>query len=524
MRSFMATEDGSIQRSGRLVLRTTAFALLVIGAVAGAVPGVRGAGKDARPFHARNVLFLMADDHAPYVMGAYGNNVVRTPNLDRLAAQGARFTRAYVNSPVCSASRQSIITGKLPHATGVTLLRTPLSDGQLTIAEYLKRFGYATGAVGKMHFNSEKKHGFDYRYDRRDYNEYLKTHPPKQPPASTPVRPRWRPFRDPARIWLNADMRPSNHYDAGSIGTWFVSRAVEFLEANRERPFCLWLSFYEPHSPFNFPIEFAGRYDPNEMPVPAVSAEDARWQPEVFRDLSERDKRGIIASYYTSVEYLDKNIGLVLKALERLGLDKNTLVIYVGDHGYLLGHHDRFEKHMMWEEAVRAPLVIRTPGVAPTVSGAMVEFIDLVPTILDVLGVRPMEGLQGESLVPVLTGKRRRHRDRVFCEFLPDNKAMIRTARWKYIFTAGVHDLAMGYATGNGPPGITHRLYDMENDPHEFHDVAGVAKYSGVLKRLQLKMLERFLATHPAAGELPPNLTLEESLVWFTEPPELRRR
>lgn len=132
-----------------------------------------------------NVLFMMGDDHAPYVMGAYGNQLARTPNLDWLAAGGVRFNHAYPNSPVCTPSRQSLITGKLPHAAGVTLLRTPLAEHQLTIAEHLKQFGYRTGAVGKMHFNSKLKHGFDYRIDLPEYQRWLKERPTRAVPAQT---------------------------------------------------------------------------------------------------------------------------------------------------------------------------------------------------------------------------------------------------------------------------------------------------------------------------------------------------
>src|SRR5262245_18234428 len=130
----------------------------------------------------RNVLLIMGDEHAPYGLGAYGNKMVRTPNLDRLAEHGVRFDRAYVNSPVCTPSRQSLITGKLPHATGVTLLRTPLSEKQRTIAEHLAQFGFSTGAVGKMHFvNEQLRHGFDYRVDISDYRKHLTEHPPQKP-------------------------------------------------------------------------------------------------------------------------------------------------------------------------------------------------------------------------------------------------------------------------------------------------------------------------------------------------------
>jgi choline-sulfatase len=149
---------------------------------------------------------ILSDDHAAYALGCYGNTVVRTPNLDRLARGGIRFNYAYANSPVCTPSRQSLITSKLPHAVGVTLLSTPLSPDQLTIAEHLKKFGFATGAVGKMHFiNENLQHGFDYRVDLPDYEAYLKVHPARKPPKDLEVKPPWRPFRDPARVWLNAD-------------------------------------------------------------------------------------------------------------------------------------------------------------------------------------------------------------------------------------------------------------------------------------------------------------------------------
>lgn len=502
--------------------RTVWSLLLITVLVSGAPPALQAAASltGADSLQARNVVFIMGDDHATGVYGAYGNDLIRTPNLDRLAAQGMRFDRAYVNSPVCTPSRQSIITGKLPHAAGVTLLRTPLAAEQVTIADHLKQYGYRTGAIGKMHFNSGLNHGFEVRVDRQDHQDYLEGRTLPEPPDSVAVRPSWRPFRDPARIWLNADVRPSARYEEESLGTYLANQAVDFLRTHQDDPFCLWVSFYEPHSPFNFPIEYAGRYQPENMPLPPVGPEDDRWIPAEFRDLSAEDKRGIVASYYTSVEYMDANVGRVLNALEELGLDENTLVVYVGDHGYLLGHHGRFEKHMMWEEAVRAPLVMRAPGLEAGASDALVEFIDLVPTILDVLDTPSLPGTQGRSVTPLLEGTTDQHRDHVFSEFLADNKAMVRTEEWKYIFTTGKHDLAMGYATGGGPSGIDHRLYNMTADPQEMNNLADDPQYSGVVTALQLKMLERFLATDPRAAALPAQLSLEQSLVWFCEPPE----
>ena len=504
-----------MQKTRREFLRTAALG-------AASMSAGLSCTKSKRKAPLRNILFIVGDDHVASVLGCYGNRLIRTPNLDAMAGRGVRFSHAFANAPVCNASRQSILTGKYPHACGVTLLRTSFPADQYTIAEHLKRHGFRTAAIGKMHFNNDLPHGFDLRIKTRDWHEHFKAHPPKKPPAGQKVRGPWRPFRTPARIWLNADMLPGPYYDADSEGTFYANKAVEFLQQQQNDRFCLWLGFHEPHSPFNFPIEYAGKYRPEDMPLPQGSPEDDRWIPKIFRDLSDKDKRGIIASYYTSVEYLDKNVGLILDALKATGLDRNTLVIYIGDQGYLLGDHKRFEKHTMWDPAIRAPLLMQSDGRwgRNRAIDALTEFIDLTPTMLDALGVPPMPELQGKSLLPVLEGKTAEHKDMVFCEFLVDNKAMVRTQRWKYIFTSGKRDLGQGYATGYPPPGITHRLYDLQNDPGETHNLAGIASYRSILQQLRDRMLEIFMRTHPKAGQLPKGLTKDEQLVWFCEPPD----
>ena len=292
------------------------------------------------------------------------------------------------------------------------------------------------------------------------------------------------------------------------------------MRENRNERMCVWLSFYEPHSPFNFPIEFASKYSPSDINLPETSPEDARWLPAIFRDLSEADRRGIVASYYNSVEYVDSNVGRMLDALDELGLSESTLVVYISDHGYLLGHHGRFEKHMMWEEIVRVPMVIRYPGLAPRAETALVEMVDLAPTILDILDVDAMGGLDGRSLLGLLRGETAEHRDVVFSEYLHDNKAMVRTDRWKYVFTTGKTDLSLGYETGQGPSGRDQRLYDMAGDPGEFRDLADDPQHETLIRDMQSRMLDIFSRTHPRAPELPGELTVEEQLEWFLEPPE----
>src|SRR5262249_10336442 len=144
-------------------------------------------------------------------------------------------------------------------------------------------------------------------------------------------------------------------------GTYFAQQAVEYLERKRDKPFFLMVSFYEPHSPFHFPVEFRGRHKPEEFAVPKVGPEDD-WQiPAIFRDLTDKEKQGIIAAYAASTEFLDRNVGRVLDTLKKAGLRDDTLVIFTGDHGYMLGQHGRFEKHCSYEPAVRAPLLVRFP-------------------------------------------------------------------------------------------------------------------------------------------------------------------
>ena len=303
------------------------------------------AGRAAVPRSGRkpNFLFLIADDHAGYVLGADGNRLARTPHLDRLASEGVRFARHYCNSPVCTPSRQSFLTGQMPSTVGVTVLTTPLAENKPTLARQLRDAGYHTAVFGKMHFNRPSRpglHGFESLMTDSDTSRaYAARVHPKAAPAGVRVKPPWKPFQDPARVWLNAEKLPYPRYEDDMTGTFLAREGCRFLEEHRNDPFALWVSFHEPHSPFDFPLEDAGRFDPSSFAVPRVGQEDA-WQiPLIFRGLSDEEKRGIISAYYTSAAFLDRNVGLVLGKLRELGLEQDTLVVYMADHGYSLGHH-----------------------------------------------------------------------------------------------------------------------------------------------------------------------------------------
>lgn len=475
-----------------------------------------------------NVVVIVSDDHAFHTLGCYGNEAIRTPNLDKLAEQGITFTNAYCNAPICSASRQSMLTGQYPQATGVTLLFTPFSEqGNPTIANHLGQHGFRSQLIGKTHFNhwiwgsiwdQWPTYGFDSIMEGGAYQQWRSSLDLKPLPDGMSFYQRANPTDDPAGFW-NAANLPHPVYDEEARGTFFAREAIHFMEQNKDGRFLLWLAFNEPHAPFDYPIEFAGEYDPAMVPLPMGSPEDDRWVPAIFRDLSEAERRGIVAAYYTSVTYLDKNIGMVVDALEELGIRDNTLIVYISDNGYLLNDHKRFEKHTMWAESVKVPLIMVGDGLPKDMTtDAIFEGVDLVPTIIDMLGLPAMEEAQGVSFRELLAGQKADVKPYACSVFLEDNMAMIASKEWKYVFMTGKRDLGLEYATGSGAPGISHFLYDLVNDPGETTNLANNTAHIDMADSLQNELLAWFQTTHPYAGELPENFTREGKLVWFCEP------
>jgi choline-sulfatase len=476
----------------------------------------------AQPRRRPNFLFLLADDHAGYVLGADGNRQAETPNLDRLASEGTRFASHFCNSPVCTPSRQSLLTGQMPSMAGVTVLRTPLDPAKPTLAKQFKKAGYTTAVFGKMHFNQPSRpglHGFDYLMTEQDLQKaWTEAGIRKPADAGIAVKPQWRPFRDPARIWLNSDKLPYPRYDQDMKGTFLARKACHYLDEHKDQPFALWVSFHEPHSPFDFPIEDTGRFDPSRFTAPRVGPEDA-WQiPLIYRDLSDADKRGIIASYYTSARFLDKNLGIVLAKLRELNLDEDTLVVYLADHGYSLGQHGRFEKHCGYEPALRVPLIIRWPGrVRRGAIKEMTEHVDVAPTVIDLMGLDALPVHHGQSLRPYLEGRRPSGiRDHIFSQYLENEEVFIRSEKWKYIFCSGKRKRTDGYVTDNPTPGRYFRLYDRKSDAGEFTDVA--AKNPAVVREMEELVLRRFRATHPEAASEPPGLDRQGAIEWYVRP------
>jgi choline-sulfatase len=482
-----------------------------------------GRSEPVRPSARPNIVWICADDFTPDACGTYGNRLTRTPNLDRLASQGIRFDRAYCTCPLSTPSRQSFWTGRYPRSIGVTLSPTPLPDDEVTLPTLLASAGYEVAAFGKTHYYWPRRHEFDVCLDWQEYQAWLKTNPPAPLPAGVEVVGRWRPFVDPPCVWLNSACLPHPAVDADMYGTYLVSHAAQYLTQKRTRPFFVYVSFYETHAPFSFPVEYRGRYDPRSFRAAAVGAEDQQRLPAVFRELTEADKQGIQAAYATSAEFMDKNVGVVLDALDRSEHAGNTLVIFTSDHGYLLGQHGRFEKHCCFEPAIRAALLLRLRGLIQQgrATAALVELLDLVPTILELCGVPIPPNLHGRSLMSLLRGQTDIHRQRVFVEYADNEEAMIRTERWKLIYSTGARRRRDGYALDLPASGPLVQLYDLDADPDETVNLAGLAEHANRVEELTNELAEHLVRTAREPGLIPRSSDVRLTLAHCLRPRDM---
>ncbi len=437
-----------------------------------------------------NILWLMSDQHHAGCLGAAERSEVRTPNLDRLAAQGVRFSRAYCNNPICGPSRCSAITGQYPHTTGITgnEIHELELEAPPTLPVVLRQAGYQTMLVGKAHMVRRwNEAGFEQiRYcDLCDSND-----------------------GDPRNVHYFQyliDQGLADAYDLGSrlqgqtghqlerfiseiplrhhLETWTGDQAVELLQ-NRDssRPFMMHLSFQRPHEPLGIPPECADFYDPDKLTLPA-SVRDyferrfsgkPRFQQDYVNDAAmgypyrprdEADLRGQLAHYYTLITMIDQQIGRVLKELERQGELDNTVICYVADHGDFAGQHGLCLKNLGIYEAIhRIPFILAAPnGPRGVECKAMVELVDLYPTLLDAAGLAELipETVEGTSRMPEAAGKRE-GAEHVVCEY--DFNA---TQPYAVAVRSRTHRLVL-YPW---QPDEIGELYDHRNDPGELDNL-----------------------------------------------------
>jgi len=447
---------------------------LALGALAG-IPCARAA---AEPRPGPNILFLYTDDLAVWGVGAYGHANAVTPQIDALARSGMLFERAFVTTPVCSPSRAGLLTGQHAFRIGITdfiqFSREPelgLSTRFVTWPALLRQRGYRTGLFGKWHLG----HGPEYSPARFGFDEF----------ARLPDAPGGSPTRDPV-VDVNGEVRTF----AGFASDVVADAAIAFLERHRDRPTVTSVHFREPHTPYG-PVPEADDRVHRDRPLtlPEVRGLNRAWAEPTLR------------AYLKSVASVDRNVGRILAAVERLGLTERTLVVLTSDNGYLIGHNGVYGKGTatlagadiraperrpnLFDLALRVPLVVRWPGVTRSDSRtpAMVTNLDLFPTLLAVGGARHLvpDGypIPGHDLGPLLRGENTSWRRAIFADYdmthyVVNSMRMIRTEDWKLV----VHS----------NPAYGHELYDLQADPGETVNLAGQGRHFERLRELRARL------------------------------------
>lgn len=454
-------------------------AVLLLLLVAGAAPA-RQKEQAAKP----NVLFIAVDD-MNNDLGCYGHPLVKSPNIDRLAARGVRFDRAYCQFPLCSPSRSSLMTGLRPSTTRVFDLkyhfRTGLPD-VVTLPQLFQKNGYFAARVGKIyHYGNPGDIGTSGLDDPPSWNQVVN-------PAGrdkTVLEPEITNY-SPARGLGSAMCRLSDatgkdeeHTD-GKVAT----EAVRLLEAHRNEPFFLAVGFYKPHTPYVAPKKYFDLYPLEKITLPGdpTAAVQGVPQPALlstrpwpYFGVTTDQARECKQAYYAAISFVDAQIGRVLDALDRLKLRENTIVVFWSDHGYHLGEHGLWMKQSLFEESARVPWIIAAPGrkAVGKASRRTVEFVDMYPTLADLAGLAPPKNLAGASLRPLLDDPAASWNRPAFTQVqrgaFPGYS--VRTERWRYIEW---DDAKQGA-----------QLYDENADPHELHNLVDDPKHAATLAELK---------------------------------------
>lgn len=451
-----------------------------------------------------NVLILMSDQHKRTCMGAAGDPVAITPNLDRLAAESVCFSNAYCTNPVCAPSRASILTGLYSHHLASRGNSTPFSPRHRTIADEFNQAGYLTALIGKMHFVDAQTHGFGYKLEFNDWWQYLgpKAHlyadelgRPNSGAGLPQVETLWDEEGDPwkgrrapdGRLGSVAVGRASLMKEEDHFESFVARESIRFLEdyARNNEPFLLVSSFLKPHDPFMPAERFAAKFPADQMklsptwgkadlkhlPRRVIQAiEECHWTPELRQASSARER---MAYYYANLAQTDDCIGQVLSTLARLGLDRNTIVVYASDHGEMLGDLGLWNKFQFYEGSCAVPLMFRIPGNRPTQCSQPVSLVSLKSTLAELCSVPNSIVGDGKSFAPLV-----RNADSnfeygpIFAEYSlgnSDAKYMVRNGDFKYTFWVDDRE----------------ELYDLGSDPRELQNLASRSDHQSIAQRLK---------------------------------------
>lgn len=442
-----------------------------------------------------NVLFIISDDLTATALSCYGNTVCKTPNIDAIAARGTRFTRAYCQGTYCGPSRASFMSGYYPHATGVLGYKNPRPQigKRATWSQHFKNNGYYSARVSKI-FHMGVPGGVEFRGEGRDYNG-------ADDAASWTERfnspgPEWRAAGVGETLEGNADGKKpvvgGNTFvvveaDGGDMvhsDGKTAAKAVELLRQHKDKPFWLGVGFVRPHVPFVAPKTYFPPFLPYEkMVLPEKLAGDwddipragINYKTSLNMQMDVRRQKKALGGYYASVAFMDAQVGKVMTALKEAGLEDKTIVIFTSDHGYHLGEHDFWAKVSLHEESAAVPLIISVPGKKPAVCNSLTELIDLYPTASSLCGLEVPERLQGRDISRMLDEPNFEVRDAAF-SVAPSRKGfLLREHKWAYI---QYKEDASG--------GI--ELFDMDQDPKQFTNLAHQPEYADVVKHLGGKL------------------------------------
>lgn len=426
-------------------------------------------------------VILIASDDLRAILGSYGNKIVKTPNLDRLAARGIRFDRAYTQYPLCNPSRSSLLTGKYPTQTEVMdnehYFRA-LHPELVSLPQHFKANGYASLRAGKIfHGGIDDAEAWTEGGEPRNFTGARR--PPSNPDSAE------RTAHSDRIVVLEGNGENNGDYR-------MATQAIEFLEKYKDKPFFLALGMAKPHSPPSAPKKFFDLYDADTIPLPVDFSSRpqappgfpeisvARRNTDLFinRDASPSDAREMIRAYYASVSFMDEQVGRVLDAVDRLKLRDKTIIVFWGDHGYHLGEKGKWSKaYSLFEVATRVPFIIAGPGVKRGVSPRTVQLLDIYPTLIELCGLpQPYKSpsrLEGHSLVALLHNPRAQWDHSAFSVVRYQGKLgkSVRTERWHYV------------SWDDGKSG--EMLLDHENDPHELHNLAGLPAHLGTVSKMR---------------------------------------
>lgn len=441
-----------------------------------------------------NVLFIISDDLTSTALGCYGNTICKTPNIDRLAARGMRFTRAYCQGTYCGPSRASFMSGYYPHATSVQGYISPRAaiGDRATWAQHFKNAGYYSARVSKifhMGVPGGIEEGSDGADDPASWTERFNSQGPEwQAPGIGETLERNSDGKKPVMggntfVVVAADGDDMAHSDGKT-----AAKACELIAQHSQQPFFLAVGFVRPHVPFVSPKKYH-TYPPDSLVLPDKKPGDwddipkpgINYKTSVNMQMDVVKQRKAAAGYYAAVSFMDAQVGKVLDVLEKSGQADNTVVIFTSDHGFHLGEHDFWAKVSLHDESARVPLIISVPGKKPGVSDSLVELLDLYPTTAKLCGLEVPARLQGKDISPILDDPKATVHDTAFSVAGTSKGLMLRDDRW--VFIQYGEDAKAGV-----------ELFDMQSDPQQFTNLAALPEHAATVATWKAKVTAKLAA------------------------------